>query len=106
VLVEDLALGRDFDFRNNSDANGPIFPVGDVDPRLPVHEDVVGVVFRRSSAMAALTRGEDVTLEGVRLLLDAGGLRAVAANGAVLGSHQAFWFAWSQFHPNTMLWPE
>ena len=44
VLVEALALGRDFDFRNGRDANGPIFPVGDVDPRLPVHEDVIGVV--------------------------------------------------------------
>ncbi len=32
VLVEALALGRDFDFRNGRDANGPIFPVGDVDP--------------------------------------------------------------------------
>ena len=32
VLDEELALGRDFDFRNNRDANGPIFPVGDVDP--------------------------------------------------------------------------
>jgi hypothetical protein len=48
VLVEDLALGRDFDFRNTRDANGPIFPVGDVDPRLPVHEDVIGVVTARA----------------------------------------------------------
>ncbi|MEL6197724.1 MAG: DUF3179 domain-containing (seleno)protein, partial [Pseudomonadota bacterium] len=60
VLVERLALGRDFDFRNGRDANGPIFPVGDVDPRLPVHEDVIGVVtgsgtpvaFQRSTAFA------------------------------------------------------
>jgi hypothetical protein len=36
VLVEALALGRDFDFRNGRKADGPIFPVGDVDPRLPV----------------------------------------------------------------------
>ena len=44
VLVEALALGRDFDFRNTRDAKGPIFPVGNVDPRLPVHEDVIGVI--------------------------------------------------------------
>lgn len=44
VLAEFLALGRDPDFRNGRDANGPIFPVGDVDPRLSVHEDVIGVV--------------------------------------------------------------
>jgi hypothetical protein len=21
-----------------------------------------------------------------------------------VGSHQAFWFAWSQFHPTTLVW--
>jgi len=30
----------------------------------------------------------------------------VDADGSALGSHQAFWFAWSQFHPQTALWPE
>lgn len=112
VLVEALALGRDFDFRNGRDANGPIFPVGDVDPRLPVHEDVIGVVtasgqpvaFQRSKAFTALKRGETIAVENVRLILDAGGIRAVDANGSDLGSHQAFWFAWSQFHPGTELW--
>lgn len=114
VLVESLALGRDFDFRNNRDANGPIFPIGDVDPRLPVHEDVIGVVtesgkpyaFQRSKAVIALQRGENVGVENIKLILDAGGIRVVDKEGADLGSHQAFWFAWSQFHPSTNLWPE
>lgn len=113
VLVESLALGRDFDFRNGRDAEGPIFPVGDVDPRLPVHEDIIGVVsasgkpvaFQRSAAMIALNRGEEIVFRNIRLVLDAGGIRAVDASGADLGSHQAFWFAWSQFHPRTALWP-
>lgn len=113
VLVEALALGRDFDFRNGRDADGPIFPVGDVDPRLPVHEDIIGVLtasgtpvaFQRSAAMIALNRGEEIGFENVRLVLAAGGIRAVDADGADLGSHQAFWFAWSQFHPGTALWP-
>ncbi len=112
VLIEDLALGRDFDFRNGRDADGPIFPVGDVDPRLPVHEDIIGaiaasgtpVAFQRSAAMIALTRGEQITFENIRLVLSAGGIRAVDADGSDLGSHQAFWFAWSQFHPGTALW--
>jgi len=112
VLVESLALGRNFDFRNGRDANGPIFPVGDVDPRLPIHEDVIGVLtasgkpvaFRRSSAVLALQRGQQITFENIRLKLDAGGIKAVDANGADVGSHQAFWFAWSQFHPQTVLW--
>jgi hypothetical protein len=114
VLVESLALGRDPDFRNGRDANGPIFPVGNVDPRLPVHEDIIGaitasgkpVAFQRSRAFVALKNGEEITYENMRLVLDAGGIRVVDADGSALGSHQAFWFAWSQFHPQTALWPE
>ncbi|MGH1483509.1 MAG: DUF3179 domain-containing (seleno)protein [Geminicoccales bacterium] len=113
VLVEALALGRDFDFRNNRDANGPIFPIGDLDPRLPVHEDIIGVVaasgkpvaFQRSKAFVALKNGDEIAFENIRLQLDAGGIRAVDEDGSDLGSHQAFWFAWSQFHPQTELWP-
>ncbi len=112
VLIEDLALGRDFDFRNGRDKDGPIFPVGDVDPRLSVHEDVIGVItasgqpvaFQRSTAFAALLQGAEIAFENVRLELDAGGIRAVDASGTDLGSHEAFWFAWSQFHPGTELW--
>lgn len=112
VLAEALALGRDFDFRNNRDANGPIFPVGDVDPRLPVHEDIIGVVtasgkpvaFQRSKALVALRDGQDIAYENIRLELAAGGIKAVATDGSDIGSHQAFWFAWSQFYPDTELW--
>ena len=114
VLLERYALGRDPDFRNTRDANGPIFPVGDVDPRLPVQEDVIGaitasgqpVAFQRSKAFIALRAGEDIQFENVRLELDAGGIRAVGDAGEDIGSHQAFWFAWSQFYPGTALWPE
>ena len=114
VLLERYALGRDPDFRNTRDANGPIFPIGDVDPRLPVHEDIIGaitasgkpVAFQRSKAFVALKNGEEIKFENVRLALDAGGIRAVNADGSDIGSHQAFWFAWSQFHPETALWPQ
>ncbi|MEL7179843.1 MAG: DUF3179 domain-containing (seleno)protein [Pseudomonadota bacterium] len=112
VLTEDLALGRNFDFRSGRDADGPIFPVGDVDPRLPIQEDVLGVVtasgrpvaFPRGAALLALRSGQEVAFENVRLRLDAGGMRAVDVDGSDLGSHQAFWFAWSQFYPDTALW--
>ncbi|NNE79334.1 MAG: hypothetical protein HKN18_03585, partial [Silicimonas sp.] len=112
LLLERYALGREPDFRNGRDSNGPIFPVGDVDPRLPVHEDIVGVItasgkpiaFQRSAAFVALTRGDEIAIENVRLELEAGGIKAVDADGSDLGSHQAFWFAWSQFHPQTELW--
>ena len=114
VLVEELALGRNFDFRRGRAANGPIFPVGDVDPRLPVQEDIIGVIaasgtpvaFQRSQAFLDLQNGREVAFENVRLQLDAGGVRAVDKNGVDLGSHQAFWFAWSQFYPDTILWGE
>ena len=113
ALVESLALGRDFDFRNGRDADGPIFPIGDVDPRMSVHEDIVGVIapdgmpiaFHQTSAVLALEAGQDVTTKGVTLVLDGGGVRAVDSDGKDLGSHQAFWFAWSQFHPDTEVWP-
>lgn len=112
VLAEHLALGQDFDFRSTRDANGPIFPVGDIDPRLPVQEDVVGVIapsgqaiaFPRIPTFLALQAGERIRYEDVELIEDAGGLRAIDLSGQALGSHQAFWFAWSQFHPETKLW--
>lgn len=114
VLSEALALGRDPDFRNGRDADGPIFPVGNVDPRLPVHEDIIGVItgsgqpvaFQRSAALVALRNGSKISVGDIRLELDAGGIKAVNADGEDVGSHQAFWFAWSQFHPQTTLWPK
>jgi len=114
VLVESLALGRNFDFRNSRDANGPIFPVGDVDPRLPVHEDIIGAVtssgkpvaFPRAAVYLALQEGKEIIVENLRLKLDAGGVRTVNLDGTDVASHQAFWFAWSQFYPETILWPE
>ncbi|MEX0339543.1 MAG: DUF3179 domain-containing (seleno)protein [Arenibacterium sp.] len=112
VLLERYALGRDFNFREGRDADGPIFPVGDVDPRLPVQEDIIGVVtssgkpvaFQRSTALVALRDGAEVGFENVRLELDAGGIRAVSTGGEDVASHQAFWFAWSQFYEDTALW--
>ena len=112
VLVEALALGRDFDFCNGRDDDGPIFAIGDVDPRLPVQEDIIGVLtasgkpvaFQRTKALVALKQGKEIAFENVRLQLEAGGIKAVGDDGKDLGSHQAFWFAWSQFYPGTELW--
>ncbi len=113
VLIEDLALGRDFDFRNGRDADGPIFPIGDVDPRLPVQADVVGVTtpagdqlaVHADTALSAIARGEVIEVEGVRIVRQGDGLAAETLDGQPIVAHQAFWFAWSQFHPDTLLWP-
>jgi len=112
VLKEKYALGRNPDFRNGRDANGPIFPIGDVDPRLPVQEDIIGAIttsgkpiaFQRTKALVALQKGQEISFENVKLELDAGGIKAVNSDGGDIGSHQAFWFAWSQFYPKTELW--
>ena len=114
VLTEDLALGRDFDFRNGRDADGPIFPVGDVDPRLAIQEDVLGIIQANgrplavhvNSAKAALVRGEIVLIDDIRVVSSGDGLLAFDSDGNEVSVHQAFWFAWSQFHRSTELWPD
>ncbi len=113
VLTEDLARGQDFDFRNGRDANGPIFPVGNVDPRLAIQEDILGVTqtngrplaIHVNSALSAIERGEIVVIDDLRVVRSGDGLLAFDSDGNAITAHQAFWFAWSQFHPTTDLWP-
>ena len=86
--------------------------IGEVDPRLPVQAQVLGVVtpagqaiaFPVDQAQTALAAGKIVELGGVRLVSDGGGLRAENADGSSVTSHQSFWFAWSQFQPDTLVW--
>ncbi len=116
ILAESLALGRDSDLLNTRDADGPIFPVGDVDPRLPAQEPVLGVITESGQAVAfpadearrVLLDGGEVGVENITLELFGGGVRALESDGAGggddAGGHQAFWFAWSQFHPDTEIW--
>jgi Protein of unknown function (DUF3179) len=114
IIAEDGGIGRDYplDPLGGRDDQGPIFPVGDVDPRLPVQAEVVGVIapggrpvaFPVDEALAAIDAGERVALAGVEVVAEGDGLRARARDGAELPAHQAFWFAWSQFHPGTAVW--
>ncbi|MCP9486127.1 MAG: DUF3179 domain-containing protein [Gaiellaceae bacterium MAG52_C11] len=118
IVAQDGGIGRSYDedpLRGRDD-DGPIFPIGDADPRLPVQVEIVGVIapdgrpvaFRADRARAAVASGDQVVLAGVELFADGGGLRARRSNGTgggeELPAHQAFWFAWSQFHPDTALW--
>lgn len=92
--------------------NGPIFPVGDIDPRLAVHEEVVSVgsatgvpvAFPRGAAFLALLNGKEIVFPSINLALDAGGIRATGLDGASRPSHEAFWFGRSQFRRQTKLW--
>jgi len=64
------------------------------------------IAFHVNSLIKVLDAGEKVTIENVEIVLDAGGVKAIDKDGKDLGTHQAFWFAWSQFYPETLLWPE
>ena len=113
IIAQDGGIGRRYalDPLNGRDDNGPIFPIGAVDARLPVQAPVVGVettdrtyvAFSVVDAKLALADGQPVELGGVTLENDAGGFRAFE-DGIEVPTHQAFWFAWSQFHPSTELW--
>jgi hypothetical protein len=112
ILAEDGGIGRAYsdDPLGGRDDAGPIFPIGDVDPRLAVQEQVVGVIgpdgtpiaFPVDAARRALAAG-DIEYMGLTVTLE-DGIRVYEASGDELVSHQSFWFAWSQFHPGTKLW--
>ena len=112
ILAESVAMGRDSDLLNTRDAEGPIFPIGEVDPRLPVQEPILGVTtgdgrpvaFPVEAARRTLVDGGTVEFDDITVELFGGGIRALGADSAEVGSHQAFWFAWSQFHPDTDVW--
>lgn len=115
IIAEDGGIGRGYTYSplGGRDDNGPIFPVGPTDARLTVQELVVGAVspaggavaFPSDQASATLAAGEEVEAEGVRLVADGDGLRAVDADtGEPIAAHESFWFAWSQFRPNSTLW--
>ena len=114
MIAEDGGIGRQYalDPLRGRDDDGPIFPIGDMDGRLGVHDQVFGVVlddgtpiaFGVNAAAAALQDGQIVELGGVTLRLDGGGVRAADAAGNEIDGHQSFWFAWSQFMPDTLLW--
>jgi hypothetical protein len=114
IVAEDAGIGRSYDLDplRGRDDEGPIFPTGDIDPRLPPHEAVVGVIssdgspvaFPAAAARDALAAGDEVDAAGVEVFDDGGGLRARSTGGVEVAAHEAFWFAWSQFHPDTELW--
>ncbi len=115
IVAEDGGIDRryDLDPLGDRDLDGPIFPIGDADERLDVQELVVGVLpadgvavaFPSEAATAAIVAGGEVELAGVRLEESGDGLVALdAETGEPIAAHEAFWFAWSQFHPDTELW--
>lgn len=113
IVAQDGGIGRIYsdDPLGGRDDFGPIFPIGERDPRLEAQEQVVGVTLDDGTAIAfpadaareALLAGETVDLAGVEIRLVGDGLIAFQGDRQ-LPSKQSFWFAWSQFHPETLLW--
>ncbi len=113
IVAEDGGIGRSYpaDPLRGRDDDGPIFPIGDVDPRLPASRRVLGIVedgraiaFPVAEAKFELDAGRPVELDGIVVGLDGDGLRAHRTDGGDVVGHEAFWFAWSQFNPDTLLW--
>lgn len=114
ILARDGGVGRVYanDPLRGRDDDGPIFPVGPVDPRLPVQEKVIGVItadgtpvaFPVAPAVAALATGP-IEYEGLTVRL-ADSLRVYDEDGDEVISHESFWFGWSQFHPDTVIWDD
>ncbi|MGH9184320.1 MAG: DUF3179 domain-containing (seleno)protein [Acidimicrobiales bacterium] len=114
IVARDGGIGRSYpdDPLQGRDDNGPIFPIGPADPRLPVQAPVLGVIgpdgtpiaFPVDQATAALADRKPVAVGPVEVVADGSGLRARVQGGDELATHEAFWFAWSQFHPDTIVW--
>jgi len=113
IVAQDGGIGRAYgdDPLNGRDLSGPIFPVGYIDPRLGAPEQVLGVfldnqayAFPVVETVAVLESGGKPTVGGISVELSGNGLIAFDAEGEQLQTHQAFWFAWSQFNPRTLLW--
>lgn len=115
IVAEDGGIGRSYprDPLRGRDDRGPIFPIGDVDGRLEVQQPVIGVIsdsgtpvaFAVSSVEPLTASGNSVSFGGVTIASDGAGFVATSTNtGETLAAHQAFWFAWSQFHTDTLLY--
>lgn len=49
-----------------------------------------------------IPRASGLPIRSTKVMYD---IAAVDSDGTDLPSHRALWFAWSQFHPETALWP-
>ena len=114
IVAADGGIGRSYGLNplGGRDSDGPTFAVGDVDPRLTAQAEVLGVVgvdgtavaFPVERVRAELLAGRSVAIDDVVVELDGDGLVAGTGDGRPIPSHQSYWFAWSQFRPDTELW--
>ena len=113
IVARDGGIGRGYslDPLGGRDDDGPIFPIGAVDERLPAQAKVLGIIdgaqeiaFDVAAARATLDAGGAVTWRDIELVPEGSGVRAQRSDGSPVAGHEAFWFAWSQFQPDTLVW--
>ena len=103
IIAEDGGIGRTYteDPLRGRDDDGPIFPTGPIDPRLPPMELVVGVLdadgipiaFPVESTRLALQAGTTVHINGLSASLSGDGVLVTGPGGETsgeIGSHEAF----------------
>jgi hypothetical protein len=114
VISDDAGVGRVYVANPLGEGAGLAqVPLGSVDEQLPadasvlaaVGSDGTAVAFGVPDALAALAAGAPVEAGGVRVVQDAGGLAAVAADDeAPVAAVEVRWFAWSALHPDAEVW--
>jgi hypothetical protein len=113
VLAEDPGTGRRYraGTLDARDADGPVFPVGDVDARLPSITEVLGVdgpagpvALVAAAVDEVLAAGQRVEVAGL-MLAGEPGEPVVTADGTRLDVVPVRWFAWAQRRPDTTIWP-
>lgn len=114
VVAEDPGTGRGYlpGVLEARDADGPIFPVGDLDDRLPSNLDIVGVdgpdgpVAFEPDALDRVLDDGPVQVAGILIEAGAAGPRFLTLEGGdELTPVSSRWFAWAQRHPATSIWP-
>jgi len=93
------------DIADSAFGPAPSSPNGPLDADLEADLDTLFDSLAIDPDLDAIDRiGASVTLGGVTVTSDGAGFTATSeTTGDALAAHQAFWFAWSQFHTDTLL---
>ena len=67
--------------------------------------DGTPIAFPVNATIAALGEGGETDFEGLTVTVT-DGVRVFDESGEEIPTHQAFWFAWSQFYPETLVFTQ
>jgi hypothetical protein len=69
-----------------------------------IRPDGTAVAFSVDALSSAMRSRDSVEFGDIIIVQDGGGFTATLLDSTPIASHQAFWFAWSQFHPETLVY--